>query len=686
MPLDRQTVRRIDRTGGTVLHSSRTNPQRVKAAEVPACVRAQDRSARDDGAVDCTAHALRVIDHLGLDALIPIGGEDTLSFAERLNRENVTVVAIPKTMDNDVIGTDYCIGFSTTVTRSVEMITNFRTSLGSHERIGVVELFGRHSGETSLYAAYLAAADRAIIPEVPFDIERLAAFLTADRDDNPSHYAMMTISEGAVPAGGEMVETGEADAFGHRKLGGIGQAVAEEIKRRTGVNIMFQQLGYVIRSGPPDVLDRMVAASYGTLAFDQLAAGHVADPGRAAGRQLRHVAARARHRRPAQRRRRRALRRDELPPPRARGARQADVPVLTQGGGVSPSPRRPPVIRSAPRVVRRLEGRHQSTPQGHLLPGHRPRPLPAAPAARRLREGARSCIRHAHWPLLVIAVVLECVALIGYANLFRHILRVLDIRLAYRTVLNIVLAGLAVQPPLRRRRRGRHGRQLQRAAQARRPSRSDLRGRSPPRTSSTTSCCGSCSWSPCCRSSRAAGSIPGATASQCCSSASSCGLPATVSTSTAIGPTCAVASRRSPALINRLTKRERIQADHIDEWLDSLFAGMRRMSTHRGAKRTAVVYSCVFWFFDLLCLYLVFLAFGYHVGLPALAVSYAVAYAVGTLVAHAGRSGGGRSAADHDAGELRGAPCRSDRGRARLPLINFWLPIPVGFGSYLAIR
>jgi len=271
--LDAEAVRKIDRTGGTVLHSSRTNPVAVKPADVPAFVRAADQTVRDDGKVDCTGHALRVLNHLGLDALVPIGGEDTLSFAERLSREGFPCVAIPKTMDNDVLGTDYCIGFSTTITRSVEMITNFRTSLGSHERIGIIELFGRHSGGTSLYAAFLAAADRALIPEVPFDMERLAGFLAADREANPSHYAMVTVSEGAMPVGSGMTETGEADAFGHRKLGGIGQAVTAEVKRLTGTNVMFQQLGYVIRSGAPDTLDRMVATSYGILAADEVARG-----------------------------------------------------------------------------------------------------------------------------------------------------------------------------------------------------------------------------------------------------------------------------------------------------------------------------------------------------------------------------------------------------------------------------
>jgi 6-phosphofructokinase len=274
LPLDHETVRRIDRTGGTMLHSSRTNPVAVKAADVPSYVRDSDRVTRDDGKVDCTRHAIRVLNHLGLDALVPIGGEDTLSFAERLSREGFPAIAIPKTMDNDVLGTDYCIGFSTTITRSVEMITNFRTALGSHERIGIIELFGRHSGGTSLYAALLAAVDRSIIPEVPFNMERLAGFLADDREGNPSHYSMVTISEGAVPEGGDITEGGEADAFGHRKLGGIGLAVSQEIKRITGTNVMFQQLGYVIRSGAPDTLDRMVANSFGILAADEVAKGH----------------------------------------------------------------------------------------------------------------------------------------------------------------------------------------------------------------------------------------------------------------------------------------------------------------------------------------------------------------------------------------------------------------------------
>jgi ATP-dependent phosphofructokinase / diphosphate-dependent phosphofructokinase len=273
MPLDAEGVRRADRTGGTFLHTSRTNPSSVRPSDVPAWVRDSDKTPNPSGTIDCTKHALRVLDHLGLEALIPIGGDDTLSFASRLHREGFRVVAIPKTMDNDVFGTDYCIGFSTAVTRSVETITAFRTSVGSHERIGVVELFGRNSGETSLVAAYLADVDRAVISEVPFNMERLIGFLVEDRKRNPSNYAIVTVSEGAYPIGGDIVQRGEADAYGHQKLGGIGHFMSEEIKR-AGVNIMYQQLAYVMRTGAPDSLDRMVAISFGNLALDQVAMGH----------------------------------------------------------------------------------------------------------------------------------------------------------------------------------------------------------------------------------------------------------------------------------------------------------------------------------------------------------------------------------------------------------------------------
>lgn len=261
-------VRIIDRTGGTFLHTSRTNPQKVQPGATPDFLKNKDfgTPVDDQGTMDYTDHILKVINHLGIDVLVTIGGDDTLSYSVRLHREGIPVVAIPKTMDNDVFGTDYTIGFSTAVTRSVDFITNMRTSIGSHERIGVIELFGRNSGETSLISAYLAYVDRAIISEVPFNIEKLCNFLVADKHSNPSNYAVMTISEGAVMEGGEVLESGEADAYGHRKLGGIGEVVAQEIKRRTGYGIMYQQLAYLMRSGAPDSLDRMVAMSFGHLA------------------------------------------------------------------------------------------------------------------------------------------------------------------------------------------------------------------------------------------------------------------------------------------------------------------------------------------------------------------------------------------------------------------------------------
>ena len=264
-PMDTSWVRTIDRTGGTILHSSRTHPGKVKADDVP------DFLEPPEGAeppYDFTPHAIEVLDALGIDVLIPIGGDDTLSYGLRLHQEGVPVIAIPKTMDNDVHGTDYCIGFSTAVTRGVQFISNLRTSTGSHERIAVIELFGRYSGETSLITAYLAGVDRAVISEVPVDIDRLAAFLVDDRRSNPSNYAMVTISEGAVIEGGEMSLRGEEDAYGHRKLGGIGEQLGSMLKTVTGINIINQTIGYLMRSGSPDSLDLMVANNYAVMAAD----------------------------------------------------------------------------------------------------------------------------------------------------------------------------------------------------------------------------------------------------------------------------------------------------------------------------------------------------------------------------------------------------------------------------------
>jgi 6-phosphofructokinase len=273
MPLDKQAVRTIDRTGGTVLHTSRTNPSIVKPNDTPDFLREAMDSEGEHQAKDFTPHVLRNLEDLGIEILVPIGGDDTLSYGERLHREGVEVVAIPKTMDNDVFGTDYCIGFSTAVTRSVQFIHQLRTSCGSHERIAVIELFGRNSGETSLISSYLAGVDRALISEVPFDPERLAKLVMQDKRDNPSNYAMVTISEGARMIGGSIVETGEADAFGHRKLGGIGLRVGEELKRLTGEDIVYQQLAYLMRSGTPDAIDLMVSVNYANMAMDLIVDG-----------------------------------------------------------------------------------------------------------------------------------------------------------------------------------------------------------------------------------------------------------------------------------------------------------------------------------------------------------------------------------------------------------------------------
>ena len=262
LPLDPGVVRTIDRTGGTFLHTSRTNPGRVATDDLPA--HAGDLGG--SGPHDLTDRVLQVLETQHIDALIPIGGDDTLSYGLRLHQEGFPVIAIPKTMDNDVHGTDYCIGFSTAVTRGVQAIHSLRTVAGSHERIAVVELFGRYSGETSLITAYLSGVDRAIISEVPFQPDRLGGLLLADQGANPSGYAMMTISEGARMEEGDVQLSGEADPYGHRKLGGIGAITGDALKEITGKDVLYQPVAYLMRSGPPDSLDLMVATNYAVMA------------------------------------------------------------------------------------------------------------------------------------------------------------------------------------------------------------------------------------------------------------------------------------------------------------------------------------------------------------------------------------------------------------------------------------
>ena len=270
--LDREAVRTIDRSGGTMLHTSRTDPRRMPEERLPAFLRGTLAPAAD-GMVDCTGHVLRVMEALGIDVMVTIGGDGTLTFSAHLHRQGLKIISIPKTMDNDVFGTDYCIGFSTAVSRSVGYINALRTSTGSHERIAVVELFGRHSGETALIASYLADVDRALIAEVPFDVGRLSEMVAADRARNPSNYAMVVVSEGATMLGGGLFEHGEADEHGRRRLGGVGQVLGDEITRITGIDTISQSLGYLMRAGAPDALDQMVAKSYGALAVQMIAEG-----------------------------------------------------------------------------------------------------------------------------------------------------------------------------------------------------------------------------------------------------------------------------------------------------------------------------------------------------------------------------------------------------------------------------
>jgi 6-phosphofructokinase 1 len=271
--LDTETVQKAGRTGGTFLHTSRTRASHLPKAFVPEHLR--DRYHDDIN--DMTPEVLRNLEFLGVDYLVPIGGDDTLSYGHRLHEEGVKVIAIPKTMDNDVHGTDYCIGFSTCVTRTIELTHRLRTSAGSHERILVIEVFGRYAGFTALLPTMAGAADRCVIPEHPFDPEHLTQLLVEDRRRNPSRYSVALVSEGATMTGaGEMVfEQEAADQFGHKKLGGIGDRVSEAIKALSPrfnqgrqINTVNQRLGYLVRSGAPDALDSIVPMAFGNLALD----------------------------------------------------------------------------------------------------------------------------------------------------------------------------------------------------------------------------------------------------------------------------------------------------------------------------------------------------------------------------------------------------------------------------------
>ena len=268
-PLDRANTRAIDRTGGTVLHTSRTNPKAMREARLPAFLDPAERARLQvsDGSYDLTPVVLRNIASLGLDWLVTIGGDDTLSFSEVLVRQGVRLVAVPKTMDNDVQGTDYCIGFSTAMTRAKELIDRQRTTLGSHERIGVFRIFGRDAGFSALHAAYVTSA-RCLIPEAPFELDQLIDLLVEDKRNNPSRYAFIVAAEGASWTGGSVPEYGPFDAFGHRRKTNIAEALAEFIRERTGAETVSSELTYDLRSGDPDALDQTVAITFANIAVD----------------------------------------------------------------------------------------------------------------------------------------------------------------------------------------------------------------------------------------------------------------------------------------------------------------------------------------------------------------------------------------------------------------------------------
>lgn len=272
-----EVVNRAGRTGGTFLHTSRTRPSSVKCKDVP--LHLQD--IYNDEVNDLTPEVLKNLDWLGIDWMIPIGGDDTLSYGVHLYKHGVKVVAIPKTMDNDVPGTDYCIGFSTCVSRTISLANTLRTSAGSHERFLVLEVFGRYAGFTAMLPTMAGAANRCVIPEYKFDIEHLTELMVADREINPSKYSIVMVSEGAMFEGGEMIfKDATTDAYGHKKLGGIGDLVSEQIKELSPkfnkgkkIETIYQNLGYLVRGGDPDAIDSIVPMAYGNLALDLLLNG-----------------------------------------------------------------------------------------------------------------------------------------------------------------------------------------------------------------------------------------------------------------------------------------------------------------------------------------------------------------------------------------------------------------------------
>ena len=275
--LTEDIVNRAGRTGGTFLHTSRTRASHVPQESVPAHL----KDKYSEKVNDLTPEVLQNLDFMGIDYLVPIGGDDTLSYGVRLSKEGVKVIAIPKTMDNDVPGTDYCIGFSTCITRTIELTHSLRTCAGSHERLLVLEVFGRYAGFSAMLPTLAGAANRCVIPEYQFNIDHLCELLCQDRYTNPSKYSVVLISEGATYSGGDMMfQSQEADMFGHKKLGGIGDHIANQLKELSPkfnngetINVINQKLGYLVRCGNPDAMDSIVPMAYGNLALDLISKG-----------------------------------------------------------------------------------------------------------------------------------------------------------------------------------------------------------------------------------------------------------------------------------------------------------------------------------------------------------------------------------------------------------------------------
>ncbi len=269
LPLNRHNTRTIDRTGGTFLHTSRTKPSKTKVDQVPEHLKPRlgEFKEVEPGVVDLTPVVVENLQKLGVDYLVPIGGDDTLSYADRLNHEGFPMVCVPKTMDNDVRNTEYCIGFSTALTRAIDAIGRQRTTIGSHERVGVFRIFGRDAGFTALYTAYVTNL-RCGIPEHAFDLDKMIELLETDKANNPSNYSMVVLSEGATWQGRETAEYGEADAFGHRKKVSVAEHFSQEIKSRRGLDTVVSDLTYDLRGGEPDFFDKMVATTFATMAVE----------------------------------------------------------------------------------------------------------------------------------------------------------------------------------------------------------------------------------------------------------------------------------------------------------------------------------------------------------------------------------------------------------------------------------